>query len=158
MSGCTKNRMLSAIIYPFPGYMILTAGINKYITIGDWTTAKEEQPASRRQTESWQKANRKLAEGKQPTSAIEASRLFLYNSLPDILSLISREARLAGISQSALHSSPFQYKELKHNILNRWRAFRHSSPTLHHSSPFTSKRLRVYTLHNSKKSSNSWLN
>ena len=38
--------------------------------------------------------------------------------LKNILSLISKEAWLAGISHSTLHSSPFLYKQLKHNTLH----------------------------------------
>ena len=33
MSGCTKNRMLSAIIYPLQGNMMTKTGVNKNITI-----------------------------------------------------------------------------------------------------------------------------
>ena len=49
-----------------------------------------------------------------------------------------------------LHSSPLIFKWLVFSKIWGEEMFRLFT-TLHHSSPLTSKRLRVYTLHNSKK-------
>ena len=54
-----------------------------FAAVADQVTMLAEQSANAA-IEGWQKKNSILAKGKQPTSATEASRLFLYNSLPNI--------------------------------------------------------------------------
>ena len=82
----------------------------------------------------WQNINSQLAKRKQPTSHSCASRLFYWNSYRNLLYFVFVWASCQILF--TLHQKPRTPCVYRHS--EGWRVFGHSSPTLHHSSPFSS--------------------